>query len=225
MITLSKNSGTSSKWNSTSEVNIVVEQNPSVTKTELRPKEMRMFCFQKKLLSVVIVSLIVSTCFFSCLKEKYHTLSDIINNSIWTSGTCERSFTVPDSDTIKDLSLYSNYYYPFTISFLEGEAVIIANFNYTYNFLDSMYNYYEDRWEYFWQPMWGTLEITFKGIGTYVCDGNNITIKNIKWDYETAEAFGGEEWTGTYNANDGSMELKNVFGDMATFRIEGAYLY
>ena len=211
MITLSKNSGKNSK----SAINGVVEQNPSATKTVARHKIM---------LSAVIISLIATTCFFSCLKEKYHTLSEMINNNNNWVGASEIFISIPDSDTIRDASYKSDIYQPIQISFVQDEARISVNFYYSHSYLDSTYNYYDETWSYFWNTPWNfPVQIIFKGNGTYVCDGNNIAIKNIKWDNKVAEKFGGEEWSGTYNPKDCLMGLKNVFGDTVTFRVDGYY--
>jgi len=208
MVRLSKNLRMDLMRNSKSEVDESAV-NPLETKTEARSGVMRMFRSRSRLLSAVIVSLIVSACLVSCLKHNYQSLSEIIDNTTWT-GENECFFTVPDEETIKNTS----YHGTVRISFVQDEVSISVEFYYSFQELDPVYNY--------WNTRSGT-EI-FKGNATYVCKGNDITIKDFRWNNNLAEQFGGDEWTGTYNENNGFMGLKNVFGDILTLR-GGSYDY
>jgi hypothetical protein len=166
--------------------------------------------YQTILLSVVIISLIAVICVCFCKKNEFKTkpLSKIINSSTWVG---QSFFTVPDTETISDASYRGSV----RISFMHNEASISTEFIYTYSYPDSTWNYSNDTWRYFLNTG-GYQSILCKGKATYTCEGNDITIK-IKWDSELAEKFGGNEWTGIYSENSGSMGLKNVFGDIVTF--------
>jgi hypothetical protein len=158
-----------------------------------------------KLLSVIIVSLIITMNFFSCGKPYTpRPLSEELPNTVW-QGQESYSFRIPDTETLKD----GSYYGSVKILFLKDEASISANYTFNYQYLDTTYGY-----EYWYN---GSQYGTFKGNATYSCNEDDITIK-IQWDNELAEEFGGNEWIGTCNENRYSMFLRNVFGEIITFR-------
>ena len=161
-----------------------------------------------KLLSVVIISLIIATATFSCMKIlKPKPLSEVLPNSV-CEGDCD--FRIPDTETVKNAS----YQGSIKIIFLKDEASITANFGFSYQYLSDQGDYWED----------GFKNEIFKGNATYSYDKDDIRIK-IKWDSAIAEKLGGNEWIGTgktegnSSSTSYSLFLKNVFGEVVTFRM------
>jgi len=164
---------------------------------------------------MVIFSLIITMSFFSCIKYEVpeepepKPLSEILPNSV-CQGYCD--FRIPDTETLKDAS----YEGSIKIIFLKDEASITAKFRFSYQYLNN-----DGDWEY------GEKEEVFKGNATYSYNEDDIKIK-IKWDSENGEKLGGKEWIGTGKtesySNSYSLFLKNVFGEIVTFRMgDGGY--
>jgi len=155
-----------------------------------------------KLLTLAIFSLIITMSFFSCGKPYTPPpLSEVLPNTVWEGSSF---FRIPDTETIKDAS----YQGGIRIVFLKDEASISASYNFYYQYLDTTYGNY-------WVQ--GSKYEVFKGNASYSCNEDDITLK-IKWDSEIAENLGGNEWIGAADEYRNSMFLRNVFGDIVTFR-------
>ena len=148
--------------------------------------------------------------FFSCGKPYTPPpLSEVLPNTVWEGSSY---FRIPDTETIREAS----YQGGIRIVFLKDEASISASYNFHCQYLDSSWNYSTETWDYHWQQNYGKYEV-FKGNATYTCKEDDITVK-IKWDSEIAENLGGSEWIGAADEYRNSMFLRNVFGDIVTFR-------
>ena len=166
----------------------------------------------KKLLSKTLAFVLVSL--FALIFNSCEKTNKLLEGKTWSEYIS--FYDPPEAENYPFISQYDPGYFDsysgrVTIEFTtKEEADVSVKFTvreYYYKYISESYGWMKSDD--------GQYEEIYKGVATYTCEGNDVSLR-VKWKNPEAYDFDDGKWTGTVD-NLHQMTLKNVFGKTVIF--------